>query len=78
MNYVKGDLIKMFTEKGWKITPATETYNDEIYSKEPNNVPAGESLIWALAKESGKFDKVLRYPAEDSAYEKQKLDQLGQ
>lgn len=73
-----GDLIKMFKDHNWIITSATETYKDEIYSKEPNNIPAGESLIWALAKESGKFENVLRYPAEDGIYEKGKLDKLEQ
>jgi hypothetical protein len=43
----------------------------------PKIVPAGESLIWALAKETGKFDKVLRYPGEDSEYENAKMDKLG-
>jgi len=73
-----GDLIKMFKSRGWIICSATETYKDEIYLKNPTNMPAGESLIWALAKESGKFKKVLRYPAEDSIYEKEKLDKLKQ
>lgn len=39
--------------------------------------PAGESLIWALVKQSGKFDDVLRYPAEEGEYEKEKMDILG-
>ena len=43
----------------------------------PNNVPAGESLIWALAKQSGKYEDLLRYPAEDEEYEKDKMDALG-
>ncbi len=71
------DLIKMFKSKGWLICSAAETYKDEIYSKVPDIIPAGESLIWALAKESGKFDEVLRYPAEDSIYEEQKFDKLS-
>lgn len=72
-----GDLIKMFKEKGWNIMDAAEAYNDEIFSKIPSAIPAGESLVWALAKESGKFDSVLRYPAEDGDYEKDKMDKLG-
>jgi hypothetical protein len=31
----------------------------------------------ALAKEPGKFDRELQYPAEDSVYEKPKMDKLG-
>lgn len=72
-----GDLIKMFKEKGWKIMDAHEAFSDEIFSKVPSAIPAGESLIWALAKESGKFESVLRYPAEDGDYEKVKMDALG-
>jgi len=71
------DLIKMFKEKGWEITGAGEAYKDEIFNKEPNTLPAGESLIWALAKESGKYDSILRYPGEDGDYEKDKMDLLG-
>jgi len=71
------DLVKMFRDKGWKIINAEEAYKDEIFSANPSNIPAGESLIWALAKESGKFEKDLRYPAEDSGYEKEKMDKLG-
>ncbi len=72
-----GDLIKMFREKGWKVMDAEEAYKDEIFMSEPKHLPAGESLIWSLAKESGKFDSVLRYPGEDGDYEKDKMDKLG-
>jgi hypothetical protein len=72
-----GDLIKMFKEKGWKLVDAEEAYKDEVFKKQPSNIPAGESLIWALVKESGKFDDMLRYPAEDSRYEKDAMDKLG-
>ncbi|WP_160114143.1 polysaccharide deacetylase family protein [Aquimarina sp. AU119] len=69
------DLIQMFKEKGWNIIPAEEAYKDPIFNKSPNH--AGESLIWALAKDSGDFEEILRYPAEDSRYEKNKMDHLG-
>lgn len=72
-----GDLIKMFKAKGWKVIDAELAYTDEIFNSSPSNIPAGESLIWALAKESGRFESTLRYPAEDSAYEKDKMDKLG-
>lgn len=71
------DLIVFFKNKGIEIVDAYEAFKDPIYSEEPNILPAGESLIWALAKESGKFENVLRYPAEDSRYEKDKMDKLG-
>jgi len=71
------DLIQHFKDKGWEIIDADKAYKDNIYDEAPNNVPAGESLIWALAKQSGKFEKVLRYPAEDGIYEKALMDKLG-
>jgi len=71
------DLIAMFKEKGWKIVSAEQAYRDPIFDSQPKNVPAGESLIWALAKESGQFDSVLRYHTEDSTYEKERMDALG-
>jgi len=72
-----GDLLDMFKGKGWKLIDAVEAFRDPVFSAEPKNVPAGESIVWALAKETGKFDKLLRYPGEDSEYEKGKMDQLG-
>ena len=69
------DLIDMFKSKGWKIVSADDAYNDSIYKQIP--IHAGESLIWSLAKDSGNFEEKLRYPAEDSRYEKDKMDQLG-
>lgn len=71
------DLIALFREKGWDIVPATAAFEDSVYKEQPSNIPAGESLIWALAKQSGRFDSILRYPAEDEQYEKEKMDQLG-
>ena len=72
-----GDLMSMFKEKGWKLINAEEAYSDPVFSAAPKIVPAGESLIWALAKETGRFEKVLRYPGEDGEYEKARMDQLG-
>ncbi|MEE3998925.1 polysaccharide deacetylase family protein [Tenacibaculum sp. FZY0031] len=69
------DVIQLFKEKGWKVLSAQEAYTDPIYTQIPNN--AGESLIYALAKDSKKYEGKLRYPAEDSRYEKQKMDDLG-
>ncbi|QHT71647.1 polysaccharide deacetylase family protein [Rhodocytophaga rosea] len=71
------DLIGHFKENGWEVIDADKAYKDKIYNEEPDNVPAGESLIWALAKKSGRFDEVLRYPAEDSKYEAPLMDASG-
>jgi hypothetical protein len=72
-----GDVMSMFERKGWKLINAEEAYTDPVFSSVPNTLPAGESLIWALAKATGKFDKLLRYPGEDGEYEKAKMDKLG-
>lgn len=69
------DLIAMFREKGWEVISAEEAYRDKIFEQVPAH--AGESIIWALAKQSGRFEHRLRYPAEDSRYEKDKMDKLG-
>jgi len=72
-----GDLLQMFDRQGWELIDAAEAFTDPVYTTEPKILPAGESILWALAKESGKFDRVLRYPGEDSDYEKPKMDRLG-
>ena len=72
-----GDVLHMFERKGWKLIDAEEAYTDPVFASAPKIVPAGESLIWALAKESGKFEKLLRYPGEDGEYEKRRMDKLG-
>lgn len=72
-----GDLMTMYQKKGWKLIKAEEAYTDPVFNAAPNITPAGESLIWALAKETGKFDKLLRYPGEDGEFEKARMDKLG-
>jgi peptidoglycan-N-acetylglucosamine deacetylase len=72
-----GDLIEMFRSKGWKVIDADKAFEDPVFRLKPLNIPAGESLVWALAKASGNFEHLLRYPAEDGAYEKARMDKLG-
>lgn len=72
-----GDVLDMFQKRGWEPISAEKAYNDPIYQKQPNILPAGESLVWALAKETGKFESVLRYPGEDDVYENPKMDASG-
>lgn len=71
------DLLKMFARKGWKVIDAEKAFNDSIFNEYPTNAPSGESIVWALAKESKKFEDILRYPAEDERYEKDRMDSLG-
>lgn len=71
------DLIRKFKEEGWELINADKAYQDKIFEKIPNHDFAGESLIYSLAKQSGKCDQTLRFPAEDSRYEKNRMDELG-
>jgi peptidoglycan/xylan/chitin deacetylase (PgdA/CDA1 family) len=68
------DVIAMFRSKGWKIISPEEAFADPLYSMLPDTLPAGESILWALAKDGG--GKGLRYPAEDGKYEAELLDAL--
>lgn len=70
-------LIDMFIANGWKPVDAQQAYLDRVYDLQPNTLPAGEGLIWALAKQSGKFENDLRYPGEDDTYENPRMDALG-
>lgn len=74
--YFAGDLIAMFRDQGWKPVHAGYAYQDAVYDSQPQTLPAGESLIWALAKESGRFERELRYPGEDDVYENPRMDEL--
>jgi peptidoglycan/xylan/chitin deacetylase (PgdA/CDA1 family) len=71
------DLIEKFKKEGWEIVNADNAFKDKIFEKIPDANFAGESLIWSMAKQSGRFDQSLRYPAEDSRYEKDKMNKLG-
>lgn len=71
------DLIKKFKDEGWEVVDADTAFQDKIFKSVPNVSPAGESLIWSLAKASGKYEGQLRYPAEDSQYEIPKMKKWG-
>ncbi len=68
------DVIQMFQEKGWSLIDAEVAFKDPVYAMRPNILPAGESVLWALAKEQGVPG--LRSPGEDDVYEKPILDRL--
>lgn len=71
------DVIGMFKAKGWKVVNADTAFHHSLYARRPKIAPAGESILWAAAKEAGTFEKELRYPGEDGDYEKEKMDSLG-
>ena len=68
------DVIAMLRAKGWKLIDAEVAFQDAVYEARPDVIPAGESIIWALARQKGIAD--LRYPGEDDVYEKPLLDRL--
>jgi hypothetical protein len=71
------ELIKMFKQKGWQPIDAEQAFTDAVFSAKPKVLPAGESIVWALAKEKGTIAKSLRYPAEDGEYETARMNKLG-
>lgn len=72
-----GDLINKFKEEGWELINADKAFEDKVFETIPEANFAGEGLIYSMAKQSGKYDQSLRYPAEDSRYERKKMDDLG-
>jgi peptidoglycan-N-acetylglucosamine deacetylase len=71
------DLIAHFKAQGWDVMDADKAYQDAIYRHKPENLPAGESIVWALAWQRPEWRVALRYPAEDGTYEKARMDKLG-
>lgn len=72
-----GDALTMFAERGWRLVDAEQAFSAPLFGRRPDVLPAGQSLIWSLAKESGRFEDRLRYPGEDGDYEKARMDALG-
>ncbi len=72
-----GDLIEMFKSKGWQWIDADDAFDDPVYSAKPEVLPAGESIIWALAKADGTIAKSLKYPAEDGNHVVEQMKKLG-
>jgi peptidoglycan-N-acetylglucosamine deacetylase len=68
-------VIEGFRNKGWHFVAARTALEDPLYRMQPDMLPAGESIIWALAKQRG--TEGLRYPAEDAAYERPLLQRQG-
>jgi len=71
------EVMNAFETAGWQWIDASLAFEDAVFRSQPQTLPAGESLVWALAKETGRFEDRLRYPGEDDVYEKPKIDALG-
>jgi hypothetical protein len=64
----------MFRANDWKVVSPSEAFQDPVYAKAAMILPAGESVLWALAKQAGL--QGLRYPAEDGDYESNIVDEM--
>ena len=52
-------------------------YNFKVWNKRiPDIVPTGESIVLGIAKGTGKYYDILRYPGENSKYEEDKMNKL--
>jgi peptidoglycan/xylan/chitin deacetylase (PgdA/CDA1 family) len=71
-----GDILDQYKRQGWKLIDAELAYTDSIFSEKPSVLPAGDSLVLALAVQRGKA-KLPRYPPEDGKYEAPNMDRLG-
>jgi len=72
------DLMKAFEERGgFTWIDASTAFADPLFKTNPDVVPAGESLLYAIAKQKGKLPKDAPYPMEDGDQLKGPMDQLG-
>lgn len=72
-----GDMLAMFRRRGWCLIDAATAFASPLFAAEPDVLPAGQSLLWSLAKADGRFGTLLRYPGEDGDYEAPKMDAAG-
>ena len=70
-------VLEVFRTAGWTAIDADEAFAHPLYQSQPDIAPAGNSLIWQLAKADGRFEGRLRSPGEDGPYEKPAMDALG-
>lgn len=72
-----GDALDMFKAMGWRLVDASAAFAQPEFAGVYDTLPSGQSLVWAAAKASGRFEGQLRYPGEDEPYEAPKADVLG-
>ena len=73
-----GDVLDALVADGWTLIDAETAFTDAISLRALDVLPAGESLIWSMAKERPDLvaPGALRYPGEDEDYEQSTLDRL--
>jgi len=70
-------VLERFEQAGWQWVDANVAFANPMYRRAPQTLPAGESLVWALAAETGVLDDRLRWPTEGAEYERPILDARG-
>ena len=68
------DLLDALKADGWSFTSARAAYEDDVYRRQPDVLPAGDSLVWACAREAGR--PMAQRPIEDDAWLNRQLDAL--
>ena len=71
-----GDVLDQYKRQGWTLIDAEHAYADPVFARQPTVLPAGDSLVRALAIQSGKLEHP-RTPGEDGDYEAPAMDRLG-
>ena len=69
------EVIQAFQQQGWNFIDSDTAYQDPVYKLQLQVLPAGESILWSIAKVYGVEN--LRYPAEDAPYEYANLQKFG-
>jgi peptidoglycan-N-acetylglucosamine deacetylase len=72
------DLLTTLKTKEWNLIDAKQAFSDDIFDMQPVIEPCGESLVWQCAQLDNRLSAQLRYPAEDSRYEKEPLEKFIQ
>jgi peptidoglycan/xylan/chitin deacetylase (PgdA/CDA1 family) len=72
-----GDALDALVAADWRVIDADVAFADPAFAAQPDIVPAGQSLLWQLARERGGFEERLRTPGEDGEYERAAMDRLG-
>jgi peptidoglycan/xylan/chitin deacetylase (PgdA/CDA1 family) len=70
------DILDQYKRQGWTLIDAEHAYADPVFSEKPSVLPAGDSLVLALAMQNGKT-KLPRNPPEDGDYEAPNMDRRG-
>ncbi|MEO8019934.1 MAG: polysaccharide deacetylase family protein [Pseudomonadota bacterium] len=70
-----GDLLDQYKRQGWRLVDAEHAYTDPVFNEQPHVLPAGNSLVLALATQAGKIKRTDRR-SEGEKYEAPNMDHL--